>query len=300
MKNSKYIKVLLISVVAVFVVGVGIYSFTGSSSRGKKDGDLSSDKIVNDGESDMSADQSTNDQDGSGLNSSDTTKDLPNGSEWKNRLKGDPGSNNGLNGGDDNNGSNNISISFPYAVPNSNLVVKNIAGYGGIYLEDGSDVDVSNCAAILVENTGSDDIQYFNISTAGNSGSYSFTGTSLPAGQQMVVLADDRKGYNGNDFEQIGATTTNGTSFDLSKNLVEVTPAEDGGLTVKNISKSPIPMVRVFYKFYLNDQNAYVGGITYTAVVEDLAAGESKTVTPSHYEKDSSKIVMINVYDEKN
>ena len=42
---------------------------------------------------------------------------------------------------------------------------------------------------------------------------------------------------------------------------------------------------------------AYVGGITYTAKITNLDAGASQTITPSHYLKGSSKIMMVRTYD---
>ena len=72
---------------------------------------------------------------------------------------------------------------------------------------------------------------------------------------------------------------------------------EDGQLEVTNRSSQDLPCVRLFYKFYMSDEDVYVGGITYTAKLVDLAAGESALVRPSHYAPGSSRIIMARVYE---
>ena len=64
-----------------------------------------------------------------------------------------------------------------------------------------------------------------------------------------------------------------------------------------NISGVDIPCVRIFYKFHMEDVDVFVGGITYTAKLENLAADETRTVRPSHYAKGNSRIVMVKIYD---
>ena len=85
--------------------------------------------------------------------------------------------------------------------------------------------------------------------------------------------------------------------FTLSQDRVRVEEREEGGLTVTNLTQTDIPSIRIFYKFYKYDTNVYIGGITYTSKVTDLAAGGSCVVTPSHYLKGYSKIIKVAIYD---
>ena len=81
-------------------------------------------------------------------------------------------------------------------------------------------------------------------------------------------------------------------SIDYAKNIRSIHEQ-----TVPNLTDQKIPAVRIFYKFYMEDEAAYVGGITYTAKITNLDAGTSQTITPSHYLKGSSKIMMVRTYD---
>ena len=83
----------------------------------------------------------------------------------------------------------------------------------------------------------------------------------------------------------------------MAESQVQVADNGSDGLTVTNVSGADIPCVRIFYKYYMSDENAYVGGIAYTAKLTGLAAGQTITVTPSHYASGASRVVMVRTYD---
>ena len=85
----------------------------------------------------------------------------------------------------------------------------------------------------------------------------------------------------------------------MSKDKVKVKETKNGKLKVTNLTSKKIPCIRVFYKFYENKSEAYVGGIAYTAKITDLKAKESIEIQPSHYEKGGSKVIMVRTYDTK-
>ena len=79
--------------------------------------------------------------------------------------------------------------------------------------------------------------------------------------------------------------------------VIEITDNGDDSLTITNLSNQDIVTVRIFYKYYMEDENTYVGGITYTAKISDLKANESRVVAPSHYVSSGSMIMMVRTYD---
>ena len=52
---------------------------------------------------------------------------------------------------------------FPYLIPNSSLSIRAVKSYSGVFIEDGSDKDVSGIAAIILDNKGSEEIEYAKI-----------------------------------------------------------------------------------------------------------------------------------------
>ena len=51
-------------------------------------------------------------------------------------------------------------ISFPYAIPDTGLVIQKIAAYDGVFLEDGTDEEITGVAAMVLENTGETAVEY--------------------------------------------------------------------------------------------------------------------------------------------
>ena len=86
----------------------------------------------------------------------------------------------------------------------------------------------------------------------------------------------------------------------MSEGQVLVEENEDGSLLVTNLTDKTIPTIRIFYKYYMYDEEVYVCGITYTARIRDLEGGASCVIAPSHYMAGASKVVMVRTYDTTN
>ncbi len=191
------------------------------------------------------------------------------------------------------------SIRFPYAIPDTNLVIEQVNSYNGIFFEDGSDRVVSNVAAIVLTNKGDSCVEYVNITMKCGDIQLQFTGSTLDAGARMIVLETDSKSLPNGKYTDCTAEIASVTQLVLSEEQVRVEEQENGSLLITNLTEAEIPCIRIFYKYYMDDVDVYVGGITYTAKVVDLEAGESCTVTPSHYYSGFSKILMVKTYETK-
>lgn len=230
-------------------------------------------------------------------------------SNQSNSAAGD--SNSTAGNGTSSSGSNNSSSSksnktfgekgnLPYVIPDTNLQIQKIAGYKGIFIEDGSDKKISNVTAIALKNTGKEKVEYADITIKRGNKKLEFKASAIKPGATIVVQEANKTAYKEGTYSDCQAQVAYTEKFDMSKDQIKIKDNGDNSLTVKNISKKKIPCVRIFYKYYMEDEKAYVGGITYTAKIEDLEAGKSIKITPSHYVSDSSKIMMVRTYTEKN
>ena len=141
-------------------------------------------------------------------------------------------------------------------------------------------------------------MEYAQIQLEG--GQLTFVVTALNAQSIAIVQEMNGTAYASRDWYECSADVAYMESMELSERIVKINENEDGTLSVANISGERIPCLRIFYKFYMEDQNAYVGGITYNVKILNLDAGQSQTVTPSHYIPGYSRIVMVKNYDEEN
>ena len=110
----------------------------------------------------------------------------------------------------------NVDINLGYGME----IVK-VAKYTGIYMEDGTDDIVSGLLMIVVKNTGDTDIQYAEIEMPVNDKMAFFKLTTLPAGESMVVLEQNRMEYVNADIAT--AISKNVVLFDNKISLCEDT-----------------------------------------------------------------------------
>lgn len=186
---------------------------------------------------------------------------------------------------------------FPYSIPGSGLVIEQINSYDGIFLEDGSDKEVSDITAMVLTNTGDACVEYIEITIQRDGVQLKFIASALESGGRMIVLEAGGKQFSNGTYSNCEADVATSEKMTMSDDQVRVEETAEGGLLVTNITANDIPCIRIFYKFYMQDTDVYVGGITYTAKVINLAAGDSCTIMPSHYLKGYSKIVMVKTYD---
>ena len=172
------------------------------------------------------------------------------------------------------------------------------AGYDGAFLEDGSDDEVKNVLALLFVNTSDKDIQYAEYAFAVDGKPISFKVSDLPAGQQCVVLEASR--HQRNEKEVLELISRVVAPVDMLPGSDKVLPVinDDNTITLMNTTQENLPVVRVFYKYFYEDENTFVGGITYTATAENIPAGGSVTIAPSHFEANACLIMGTGVYDQ--
>ena len=172
------------------------------------------------------------------------------------------------------------------------------AGYDGAFLEDGTDDEVKNVLALLFVNTSDKDVQYAEYAFAVDGKPISFKVSDLPAGQQCVVLEASRHQRNTNEVLELISRVV--APVDMLPGSDKVLPVinDDNTITLMNTTQENLPVVRVFYKYFYEDENTFVGGITYTATATKVPAGGSVTIAPSHFEANASVIMGTGVYDQ--
>ena len=189
-----------------------------------------------------------------------------------------------------------LGIQFPCEVPGHDLKIEKLAPYSGLYVEDGTNVQVTDVAMLLLHNTGDTAVEYTEITVEYEEKTLTFQVTALPAGERMVVQ------------EKYGNAVPEGTPKSASALVVHraqmripseitVTDNGDNSLTVKNLTGQTIPTVRVFYKYYMENEDLFVGGIAFTVRITNLGPNAGVVIRPSHYTSENSRVVMAAIYD---
>ena len=190
-------------------------------------------------------------------------------------------------------------ISFPYAIPGTDLEIEEINSYDGLFLEDGSDSEVTGIAMAVVQNAGDQYLDYAEISMKGSESDYRFAVSNLAPGDAAAVQETEKNLMAEQEYDAITAEPAWSDGFEMSEDQLEVRENADGQLEVTNLTEEIIPCVRIFYKFYMEEENLYVGGITYTAKIGNLRPGATARVAPSHYVPGGSRIVMVKTFEKE-
>lgn len=177
--------------------------------------------------------------------------------------------------------------------------IRSLGGYDGLFLEDGSDTEVSGVLALQFTNNGSEVIQYAEYTFQIDGETLHFKLSNLPAGASAVVLEANQHAYDSAEvLKLIDRVVATMPELTFASDQVLIVDNGDDSLTLMNITDKTLPVVRVFYKFYYQDEDVFVGGITYTAKGLDIPAGGSVTIRPSHYTSDGCVRVGSAVYSE--
>lgn len=309
-RNKKIIGVIigLVIVLAIAIpIGTGKIRLGGNSSNVADNNTKSGQSESGDKDSNSATDnkdgENSKDNSDKSSNESDSTDADNNGSS----SNGGTGSNGGTNsnGGSSKDGSitnfNNTGkkVSSNFKVDDAAITIQRVNGYSGIFIEDGSDKEVKNVAAIEVKNTSNKPLEFAQIQLYNGSKKLVFDVSTLPANSSAVVMEKNKASFNSSKGVTYGGTTAGYVNSLEKASSIKCKKVKNNGIEVTNTSSKNIPCVRVFYK-YKSSEGYYVGGITYTAKVEDLKAGASQTIYPSHFASDGGEIMMVKAYNSKN
>ena len=190
-------------------------------------------------------------------------------------------------------------ISFPCQIPGYGMTIEKIAPYSGMFVEDGSNTNSQNVAMLLVKNSGKHPVEYTQIRVQYGQEELLFDISALPVGEKLVVQEKSGKTISDGKATSASALVVQRADMEMSESEVQVTDNGDNTLTVKNLTKKTIPTVRIFYKYYMEDEQLFVGGIAFTVRIAQLGAGASVKIQPSHYTSQTSRVVMVLTYDSE-
>lgn len=177
-------------------------------------------------------------------------------------------------------------------VTDRSLKLVSAGSYSGAYMEDGSDDAVEQVAALLVQNVGTETVEYAEVLGQTSSGeTVRFVLTGLPVNAYVLVLEAGRA-----DYAELGAlqVTECAAAMEVTQNYAEDFEIYlgDGVINIKNISdRDYSDDIFVYYKTYR--EGVFLGGITYRARFNGLAAQAIGQSIQSHATDDETAVVYM-------
>lgn len=188
---------------------------------------------------------------------------------------------------------------------NQNIVLENedlsviaVGTYSGQYMEDGTDEETENTAALILQNNSEEMLQIAEIELQINGEDAAlFRITNLPADGTVLALEMNRLTC---DEKSTAEKTSEAVRFfdeePVNEDLFE-TEGTDGRLTLKNLSEDTYEKVYVYYKTEIDD-GLYLGGITYRVPFEEIEGKTQIETDAGHYSPSKSKIVEVQILEE--
>ena len=182
---------------------------------------------------------------------------------------------------------------FPVSVPGTTLIAQRVSSYEGPFLEDGSDREVVNIAALQVYNAGEKNIHKAHIVLFCGDRSLSFYGEHIPVGVTVVLLERSAGTFRSDGFVGCSGWQETEDSGQCIDGEISVSDMAMGTLVVTNLTEKTFQNVQVYYKSYLSPPGMFVGGITYVVEIPLLLPGQTQNLYPYHYASGYSKVVTV-------
>lgn len=183
----------------------------------------------------------------------------------------------------------------PATTINSSLRLLYAGSYTGAYVEDGTDETAENVMALIVENIGSDIIEYARVELQCGEDTLCFDISGLPATGKCFVLAKERAAYSAD--MTVSEVTCSQLALLGDRAVLDFSGEfalypSDGVLNLQNISgKEMNSEVYLCYKNYRD--GLFWGGITYRAAFGSFAVDEIVQSIQPHYTEDASVILYM-------
>lgn len=185
-------------------------------------------------------------------------------------------------------------VELPFAVDDTGLEIIAVGSYTGVYSDGADGSQAENALALVVKNTSDKVISYSTFTVEYASDKFAtFSPTNLPQNQSSIVFANNTP-VDYKDVKKFECTDSMCVPTDelpLLKDVVGV-DFKDGEFIITNLTNDDLGDVYVRYK-NSSEGNAYLGGITYSAMVQDLKGYETKKVKAKNFDPETSVIIAV-------
>lgn len=169
----------------------------------------------------------------------------------------------------------------------ADLYCEEFISYSGPFVEDGTNDNVENVLALLLENRSDEYLEFATITYDVDGETAKFVASGLPAGAKAWVLETNRmEAKADSQFEFLECESTFRDDAVLTTDKLEVS-YKDNELIVKNITDDVLKNPCVYYK-NINSDGYYLGGITYMIGFDTLKPDATAKKQAGHYTENSA------------
>ena len=184
-------------------------------------------------------------------------------------------------------------VLFPFSIEGTPLTVESLVVYEGPALEEGSDEPLVDVLAVLLQNTGSEEVLSAQILLQGKDVIHRFSGSHIPAGGKALLIEMNNAPWSHYLYSSCSGTAVLAAETGYSSDEIRVEESAMGELTLTNLTGQKLTGLCMYHKSFLEGMDICIGGITYLTDIGTLEPDEIRTITPEHYATGYSKVIRI-------
>jgi len=182
-------------------------------------------------------------------------------------------------------------LSFPYEIPGTPLVAVNPVSYEGPFSSAEGAEPVSDGLALLLKNTADRELLHTLVVLEKADRQYYFAATHIPPEASILVVEARHAPWQDGPFDSCTGSIQYAPGESIPETVLKIEDADLGAVALTNLGPEPLAALRLYYKNYLPEQDMYLGGGTFTKVVDGIAPGETVTVPLNYYASGYSRIL---------
>lgn len=169
------------------------------------------------------------------------------------------------------------------------LVIQELAAYDGKFIEDGSDREVENVAAIMLHNSANRMIPYAYVTVYTENCQFTFNAYMIPP--KSTVLVPEQTGQILKESEIVRVFGWTTVKEEREEPRLEIEEVGMGCLSITNRSGSKLHNLTIYHRTYIPDGCFYMGGRVFKTEVPYIAPGNTVFVYPENYASGYSEVI---------
>ncbi len=188
-----------------------------------------------------------------------------------------------------------VDLQFPFKIPGTTLIAEQIVSYDGMFSEGSGTGNVTNVAALLLYNCGTQGITEAQVRLQAGEVQFLFSVDTIPAGTRVLVPEKSGKEFGPKIFSSCKGSQKTDNSDWQKEAVIKLEYPDMGTVTVTNLSGRELTGICLYYKTYYPEADFYVGGKTLIYYIENLAPNEYIQIYPYSYALGYSKFARIEI-----
>ena len=182
---------------------------------------------------------------------------------------------------------------MPEIIQGTTLLAERLTIYEGPFLEDGSDREVADVAALMVRNVGNSEIERCSIELYFDEVCYTFYGERIPPNATVLLLECEGMLYRTDSITSCNGWQVIASNKQDLSDFLKIEERAMGTIVVTNTTNIILNDICIYYKTWLSPPDIYVGGIAYSVEITKLMPGQSEYLYPYHFAYGYSKVVSL-------